>query len=71
MGDLKLSKDLISKLKKKDPREEVDVKKKKKETNKERQKRDEKWKRTPPRTGEKHTKNHNKTTYHWCPHNDA
>ncbi len=28
-GDLKLSKDLISKLKKKDPRKEVDVKKKK------------------------------------------
>ncbi len=70
-GDLKLSKDLISKLKKKDPRKEVDVKKKKKETNKERQKRDEKWKRTPPRTGEKHTKKHNKTTYHWCPHHDA
>ncbi len=50
-GDLKLSKDLVSKLKKEDPRKGVDGKKMKKETNKERQKRDEKWMRTPPTTG--------------------
>ncbi len=70
-GFLKLSKDLISRLEKKGPRKEVEETKKKKETNKECQKRDEKWKRTPPKTGEKHTKKHNKTTYHWCPHHDA
>ncbi len=53
--DLKLSKDLISKLKTKNPKKEVYGKKKKRETNKKRQKLDEKWKRTPPKTGEKHT----------------
>ncbi len=42
--DLKLSKDQISKLKKKDPIQGVDGKKKKRETNNECQKRDEKWK---------------------------
>ncbi len=71
MGDLKLSKDLIAKLKKSDPKNEENGKKKKKETIKERQKRDEKWKRTPPKAGEKHTKKHNKTTYHWRSHHAA
>ncbi len=58
-GDLKLSKDLIAKLKKSNPKKEADEKKKKKEkkekkkkkkkeTNKEFQKRDEKWKIMPP-----------------------
>ncbi len=70
-GDLKLSKDLIAKLRKSDPKKEVDGKKKNKETNMEHQKRDEKWNRTPPKAGEKHTKKHNKTTFHWCPHHVA
>ena len=42
----------------------VDGKKKNKETNMEHQKRDEKWNRTPPKAGEKHTKKHNKTIFH-------
>ncbi len=48
-GD-KLSKDLITKLKDEGPRKEVDGKKKESETNKERKKRDEKWKRTSLKT---------------------
>jgi hypothetical protein len=43
-------------------------KNKKNTANKVGQKKDEAWKKVPPKDGEKHTKEVGKYTYHWCVH---
>ena len=35
------------------------------------QKKDEAWKKVPPKDGEKHEKKYDKRTYHWCEHHMA
>ena len=49
-----------------------DKKKNKKNTyNQREQKKDEAWKKEPPKDGEKHEKEVGKYTYHWCKHHMA
>jgi hypothetical protein len=40
-------------------------------SNQHKQKKDEAWKKEPPKDGEKHEKQVGKYTYHWCEHHMA
>ncbi len=52
--------------------EKKDKKKNKKNTyNQQEQKKDEAWKKEPPKDGEKHKKEVGEYTYHWCEHHMA
>ena len=77
-GQLKLSGQAKGGKKKWTKEEKGDAKKerfkkknKKPSTNKERQKQDEAWKKTPPKDGEPKTKTVDGKLFHWCIHHMA
>ena len=47
------------------------MKNKKNTTDRVKQKKDEAWKKVPPKEGEKHEKKHDERTYYWCEHHMA
>lgn len=71
-GQLKLSPQLAAVAEKGNKKKKSQKNKNKKDkSDRVKQKKDEAWKKVPPKEGEKHEKKHDERTYHWCEHHMA
>ena len=71
-GQLKLSPQLAAKAEKGNKKKKGQKHKNKKDkSDRVKQKKDEAWKKVPPKDGKKHKKKHDERTYYWCEHHMA